>query len=201
MKLIFVLYLVYMHTLIYAGGSRDAGWSRFADVHARQKSGCEWALWQVLQRWLQVSSFYAGMQCVVVRCSVVQCVAVCCSVLQCVAVLYSLLQCFVVMIACLLPFCNDATCFQYVLLQRVAARRMIPPLPLLLTRCNTLQQGLPLPLATTFSYLHPLVTVDTYMLIQNFIDRVTQNLEIISKIFDFCTRRTRILVGFIISTT
>jgi len=45
-----------------------------------------------------------------------------------------------------------------------------------------------------------LLTVATPYLTQPIADRVAKNLEIISKNFQFSTRRTKILVGFITST-
>ena len=42
--------------------------------------------------------------------------------------------------------------------------------------------------------------VMSHMKVQPIADRVAQNLEIVSKNFQFSTRRTRILMGFMIST-
>jgi len=48
-----------------------------------------------------------------------------------------------------------------------------------------------------YMYIH-LVMTDLYRFIQPIADRVAQNLKIISKNFQFSSRRTRILMGFII---
>ena len=47
---------------------------------------------------------------------------------------------------------------------------------------------------------HPIVISYRFNLVQPIADRVAQNLEIVPKNSQFSTRRTRILMGFIIST-
>jgi len=154
-----------------------------------------------------------------VCCSVLQCVAVCCSVLQCVAVCCSVLQCVAVY-----------TINSNVLSSRLSVRDLRWSYSHFLVRCcPTFPHYLHLPrirwevalscpsilsrlcsLHATLRYTHSDAHAQVHYAhcfvrsalcnVQPIADRVAQNLENIFKKFQFSTRRTKILMGFIIST-